>query len=41
MLDVIYLATTVAFFAVMVLYVRGCERLGRSPGAAEADEEAR
>jgi hypothetical protein len=26
---------------VMVLYVRGCERLGRSPGAAEADEEAR
>lgn len=29
MLDVIYILATVAFFALMLLYVRACERLGR------------
>ena len=29
MLDLIYVVTTVAFFALMLLYVRACERLGR------------
>ena len=29
MLDFIYIAVTVAFFALMLAYVRGCERLGR------------
>jgi hypothetical protein len=29
MLDIIYLLATVAFFALMLLYVRACERLGR------------
>jgi len=29
MLDVIYIFGTVAFFALMLLYVRACERLGR------------
>jgi hypothetical protein len=29
MLDVIYILITVAFFAIMLLYVRACERLGR------------
>ena len=29
MLDVIYILVTVAFFALMLLYVRACERLGR------------
>jgi hypothetical protein len=29
MLDVAYLLGTVAFFALMVAYVRACERLGR------------
>lgn len=29
MLDVIYLVGTVAFFAAMLAYVRGCEALGR------------
>jgi hypothetical protein len=29
MLDVIYMLATVAFFALMLLYVRACERLGR------------
>jgi len=29
MLDVVYILGTVAFFALMLLYVRACERLGR------------
>ena len=29
MLDVVYIAVTVAFFALMLAYVVGCERLGR------------
>jgi hypothetical protein len=29
MLDLLYLAGTVGFFAGMLAYVRGCERLGR------------
>lgn len=36
MLDVIYILGTVAFFALMLLYVRVCERLGRdATGRAE------
>jgi len=30
MLDFIYLLVTIAFFALMLLYVRACERLGRN-----------
>jgi len=29
MLDVVYVAVTLAFFGLMIAYVRGCERLGR------------
>jgi hypothetical protein len=29
MLDVVYILGTIAFFALMLLYVRACERLGR------------
>jgi hypothetical protein len=29
MIDLIYVAGTVGFFALMLLYVRACERLGR------------
>ena len=29
MIDLIYILGTVAFFALMLLYVRACERLGR------------
>lgn len=29
MLDLIYLVVTAAFFALMFIYVRACERLGR------------
>ena len=29
MLDIVYILTTVAFFALMLAYVRGCEHLGK------------
>lgn len=29
MLDIAYIALTVVFFALMLAYVRGCERLGQ------------
>jgi len=35
MLDIIYIAVTVAFFALMLAYVRGCERLGRDETGEE------
>jgi len=35
MLDVVYIALTLAFFGLMLLYVRGCERLGREPTGEE------
>ena len=34
-LDLVYVAVTVAFFALMIAYVSGCERLGREPGEKE------
>lgn len=35
MLDLAYIALTVVFFALMIAYVRGCERLGREPTGEE------
>jgi hypothetical protein len=35
MRDVAYVALTVAFFVLMIAYVRGCERLGREPTGEE------
>jgi hypothetical protein len=35
MLDITYIALTVAFFALMLAYVRGCEKLGQR----QQDEE--
>jgi hypothetical protein len=35
MLDVIYVLVTIAFFGLMIAYVRGCERLGRDPDEKE------
>jgi hypothetical protein len=29
MLDLLYVTMTVGFFAVMLVYIRGCESLGR------------
>ena len=31
MFDLLYVAITVAFFAIMLAYVRGCKALGREP----------
>ena len=31
MLDLLYVAITIAFFAIMLAYVRGCKVLGREP----------
>jgi len=35
MLDAIYVTLTLAFFALMLAYVRGCERLGRDETGEE------
>jgi hypothetical protein len=35
MLDVAYIALTLVFFALMLAYIRGCERLGRRQDAEE------
>jgi len=37
MLDLVYIASTIAFFAMLLLYVRFCEHLGRSK---ETEEKA-
>ena len=29
MMDLVYILATLAFFALMLVYVRGCEHLGR------------
>jgi hypothetical protein len=36
--DLVYVAGSVAFFALMLAYVAGCERLGRSIDEAPANE---
>ena len=35
MLDILYILLTVAFFGLMLAYVRGCERLGRENSTDE------
>jgi len=41
MIDVLYVAGTVLFFALMLGYVAACERLGRSADVERAREDAR
>jgi|PersoiStandDraft_1058852.scaffolds.fasta_scaffold371142_1 hypothetical protein len=41
MIDIIYVAGSVAFFALMVGYVAACERLGRTQEIEERDHESR
>ena len=36
MRDLLYVGVTVAFFALMLAYVRGCERLGRENTGEES-----
>lgn len=38
MLDLLYIAGTVLFFALMLLYVRGCEALGNRASATASEE---
>jgi hypothetical protein len=46
--DLLYVLGTIAFFALMIAYVRGCDRLGqlasadsRGGGSPEGDDESR
>jgi hypothetical protein len=39
MIDVVYVAGTLLFFGLMLLYVEGCERLGRVADVERAPDE--
>ena len=39
MMDALYVAGTALFFALMLLYVEGCDRLGRNAEAERAPSE--
>ena len=41
MIDLLYIAGTLAFFALMLAYVAACARLGRANGAEAAEDDAR
>ena len=38
MLDLIYVAGSIAFFALMILYVAACDRLGRAADVERSEE---
>jgi hypothetical protein len=38
MIDLIYIAATVGFFAVMLLYVRACAKLGERAASEDASQ---
>ena len=38
MLDLVYILVTLAFFGLMLAYVRGCERLGKE-GTGEEERQ--
>lgn len=40
MLDLLYIALSAGFFALMLAYVRACARLGRAPIADDASRGA-
>jgi len=39
MIDIAYVVGTILFFGLMVLYIAGCDRLGRSADVERAPEE--
>lgn len=41
MIDLLYVAVTLVFFALMVAYAAACNRIGRSAGDERAQDEAR
>lgn len=40
MIDLIYVAATIAFFALMLAYVAACDRLGRTADVERGSEDA-
>jgi hypothetical protein len=41
MTDLVYVLGTVAFFGLMLLYIAGCDRLGRSADVERGAEEGK
>ena len=41
MIDIAYVLGTVAFFGLMLSYVRACDRLGRTADVERGEEEQR
>jgi hypothetical protein len=41
MIDLVYVLGTVAFFGLMLLYIAGCDRLGRGADVERTNEETR
>jgi hypothetical protein len=41
MIDLVYVVGTVAFFGLMLLYIAGCDRLGRRADVERASEGGR
>jgi hypothetical protein len=39
MIDALYVAGTILFFALMILYAQGCDRLGRAADVERGAEE--
>ena len=39
MIDIVYVLTSIAFFALMIWYVAACERLGRAADVERAPRE--
>jgi len=41
MIDIAYIVGTILFFGLMVLYIAGCDRLGRTADVERAPEEGK
>ena len=41
MIDLVYVLGTVAFFGLMLLYIAGCDRLGRTADVERVSGEAK
>jgi hypothetical protein len=39
MIDAVYVAGTILFFALMILFAEGCDRLGRAADVERATQE--
>ena len=41
MIDLVYVVGTIVFFGLMLLYIAGCDRLGRAADVERTGEEAK